>query len=373
MQAIKQAVDGDTIQVLSGLYEENVVIETSVYIKPVPGEEVTIRSENLATIDCSAMTAKIEGITLEHTGGDSSLKGRQGIRCIEVHEGDFELNNCDITCNVGSGVMLLNQAYLKVKKSRINDNGRCGIISFDESRLDCEDSQFKDNNLNGVDLQTGSIANLTRCTINRNGQTGLLVSDADTYATAVDCGISENDRRGVTAQHLGAFQLRGCNVTSNGDLGVLLLGDNSPCTCLFVNSNIKRNREGALTIHGAVPDISSCHIEGEVKLLNTPPARPSPIEPARQFAGANTIQRAWRCHGARLAIRRQVQDYLARIAGEAAAAEAERAENERQNSPCRSSPDRDSSPVGTSEGRPERLEGMEALEADVLDTFNRFD
>ena len=54
------------------------------------------------------------------------------------------------------------------------------------------------------------------------------------------------------------------------------------------------------------------------------------------MAGANTIQRAWRCHGARLAIRRQVQDYLARIAGEAAAAEAERAENERQNSPCRS-------------------------------------
>jgi|NorSeaMetagenome_1021524.scaffolds.fasta_scaffold92331_2 hypothetical protein len=143
MQAIKQAVDGDTIQVLSGIYEENIVIETSVYIKPVPGEEVTIRSENLATINCSAMTAKIEDITLEHAGGNASLKGQQGVRCVEVHEGDLELNNCDVTCNVGSGVMLLEQAYLKVKKSRINDNGRCGIISFDESRLDCEDSQFK--------------------------------------------------------------------------------------------------------------------------------------------------------------------------------------------------------------------------------------
>ena len=126
---------------------------------------------------------------------------------------------------------------------------------------------------------------MTRCTINRNGQTGLLVSDSDTYATAVDCAISENDRRGVTAQHQGAFQLRGCNVTSNRDLGVLLLGDASPCTCLFVNSNITGNSEGALTIHGSVPDTSSCHIEGEVKLLHTPPARPSPIEPARQFAG----------------------------------------------------------------------------------------
>jgi len=54
------------------------------------------------------------------------------------------------------------------------------------------------------------------------------------------------------------------------------------------------------------------------------------------MAGANTIQSAWRCHQARLAIRRQVQVYLARIAEEAAAAEAERAENERQHSPCRS-------------------------------------
>ena len=38
-----------------------------------------------------------------------------------------------------------------------------------------------------------------------------------------------------------------------------------------------------------------------------------------------------------------------------------------------SSPDRDCSPDATSEGRQERLEGMEALEADILDTFNRFD
>ena len=143
MQAIKQAVDGDTIQVLSGTYEENLVIETNVYIKPVSGEEVTIRGDNLATINSSAMTAKFENISIEHTGGDSSLKGKQGVRCIEVHEGDLELNNCLVTCHVGSGVLLLDQAYLRVKKSRINENGRCGIISFDESRLDCDDSQFK--------------------------------------------------------------------------------------------------------------------------------------------------------------------------------------------------------------------------------------
>ena len=146
-------------------------------------------------------------------------------------------------------------------------------------------SPVQDNGLNGVDLQTGSTATLTRCKVERNGQTGVLVSDVDTHATVLDCSVSANSRRGITAQHHGAFTLRGCNIKENNDWGVLLLGDASPCCCLFVSCNITNNSEGAVTIHGSVPDTSSCHIEGNLLLINTPPSRPSPTLPARQFAG----------------------------------------------------------------------------------------
>jgi len=44
----------------------------------VPGEEVTIRGENRATVSSSALSAKIEGITLQHVGGDASLRGKFG-------------------------------------------------------------------------------------------------------------------------------------------------------------------------------------------------------------------------------------------------------------------------------------------------------
>ena len=118
-------------------------LQTSVYIKPVPGEEVTIRGAALATVNSSAMSAKIENITLEHNGGDPSLRGQHGVRCVEVHEGDFELINCDVSCAVGSGIMMLDQGYLHVRKSRVNDNGRCGMICFDEARVNCEDTQFR--------------------------------------------------------------------------------------------------------------------------------------------------------------------------------------------------------------------------------------
>ena len=104
---------------------------------------MTIRGEGLATVQSSAMSAKIENITLEHNGGDPSLRGQQGARCVEVHEGDFELLNCDVSCAVGSGIMMLDQSYIRVRKSRVNDNGRCGMICFDEARVNCEDSQFK--------------------------------------------------------------------------------------------------------------------------------------------------------------------------------------------------------------------------------------
>jgi hypothetical protein len=57
------------------------------------------------------------------------------------------------------------------------------------------------------------------------------------------------------------------------------------------------------------------------------------------ITGANTIQCAWRCHAARLFIRRQVQVYLKRLADEAAAGEKRRNEEdeERRNSPIRES------------------------------------
>ena len=135
-----------------------------------------------------------------------------------------------------------------------------------------------------MDLQTGSTATLTRCKVLGNGQTGVLVSDADTHVTAFDCSFSANLRRGITAQHHGAFTLRNCTVAKNQDLGVLIMGDHSPCGCLLLNCIIKDNSEGALTIHGSVPDTSTCTVEGEVSLVNTP-VRPSPSQVARQFAG----------------------------------------------------------------------------------------
>jgi hypothetical protein len=75
------------------------------------------------------------------------------------------------------------------------------------------------------------------------------------------------------------------NTQDNRDIGVLVLGDATPCECVFVNCNITGNVEGAVTIHGCVPDMSSCYIDGTISLINTPPARPSPSLPARKFAG----------------------------------------------------------------------------------------
>ena len=142
-QALNHAVDGDTIQVLSGVYEENLVIETSVFIKPCPGEEVTLRGQVGPTVKSTAKSFKLEGVTIEHTGGDSTLRGRDGVRCIEVQYGDLELVNSDISSSIGSGIILLNHGSLKVKKSRLTDCGRCGILCFDESRIHCEDSIIK--------------------------------------------------------------------------------------------------------------------------------------------------------------------------------------------------------------------------------------
>ena len=423
-QAVTHAVDGDTIQVTAGMYEESLNIGTNVFIKCVAGEDVTIRGRGLSTIKCSAATMKIEGLTIEHAGGDSSLRGRDGARCIEVHGGDVEIVKCEVTSSIGSGVMLLDGGSARLRRTNVCDNGRCGVICFDEAHVHCEDCVVKDNGLNGVDLQAGSTATLSRCKIDRNSQTGVLVSDSDTHAAVLDCTIQSNDRRGITAQHSASFHIRNCDILNNRDLGVFILGDHSPCACLFVNCNIKGNLEGALTIHGSLPDYSSCTIEGVVSLLNTP-KEPSPWQIARNNDAATTIQCAWLRHLARHIVRAKIQDHLRGVAEEAARQEKKRQEERESEARSRSSSptNRTRSPVhrrclsmfGSDEwvllldmwiviyhvfamtsvthylrresqacdgeepamnddcGDSSRYEGMAALEASVIDTLNRFD
>lgn len=289
MQAVNMAVDGDTIQIVSGTYEENVVIDRNVFVKAVAGEEVIVRGQNLATIHFTGMSGKIQDLTLEHDGGDPTLRGQSGVRCIEVHQGDFEMVNCTVSSKIGSGIMLLDGCYVAARKSRIIDNGRCGIIAFEESRLFCEDCLVNDNGLNGMDLQTGSNATSSRSRIEKNGQTGVLVSDCDTFATLMDCNVSSNSRRGITAQHHGTFVLRNCTIKDNRDCGILVLGDVQPCCCILdkctISSNEKVEESQSVTIHGSVPDMSSCNIQGQILLLHTPIVRPSPMANARHFAG----------------------------------------------------------------------------------------
>ena len=423
-QAVTHAVDGDTIQVTAGMYEESLNIGTNVFIKCVAGEDVTIRGRGLSTIKCSAATMKIEGLTIEHAGGDSSLRGRDGARCIEVHGGDVEIVKCEVTSSIGSGVMLLDGGSARLRRTNVCDNGRCGVICFDEAHVHCEDCVVKDNGLNGVDLQAGSTATLSRCKIDRNSQTGVLVSDSDTHAAVLDCTIQSNDRRGITAQHSASFHLQNCDILNNRDLGVFILGDHSPCACLFVNCNIKGNLEGALTIHGSLPDYSSCTIEGVVSLLNTP-KEPSPWQIARNNDAATTIQCAWLRHLARHIVRAKIQDHLRGVAEEAARQDKKRQEERESEARSRSSSptNRTRSPVhrrclsmfGSDEwvllldmwiviypvfamtsvthylrresqacdgedpamnddcGDSSRYEGMAALEASVIDTLNRFD
>lgn len=296
-QALRKAEEGDTILIDGGVYAESLVVKISVCLCAAPGQEVIIKGHECPAIVACSHIVRLQGLTMEHGGGNAECRGAAGPRCVEVAGGILSLTDCSMASEIGSGVMVLGPASVTLRKCKMNRSGRCGLLGFTGASVTCEDSELSCNGLNGLDVQSGCTASITRCKLIGNAQTGILLSDLETKATVGDSVISDNNRRGVTSQFGAHLVLRDSEIKGNTDEGVYVISRGLNITTPHVVQGccIQDNGAAAVLVEGgglSLEELTVNDIQGDVSIMGpdvtvVAPARERFASPIRKFEAAS--------------------------------------------------------------------------------------
>ena len=118
--AINLATDGDTIKVLSGYYEEKVVLNKSIYLIGSGYENTTIASSSNPTLDIRS--GIVQWFSITSSGGDG------------VHMSGGEIRNCVIVGCTKNGIYTEN-GNSTVKNCVLINNGDNGIYVYSSNAI----------------------------------------------------------------------------------------------------------------------------------------------------------------------------------------------------------------------------------------------
>jgi parallel beta-helix repeat protein len=227
-EALKLAINGDTIVLNPGLYRERVILDKAVTLTTAtalsssitsqPTEVVEIIWETKtpyeSTIVCTADGASLKGpITIKHNS--YSIANNYAIQLINCGNSTV-IDGCTISSETGSGIGIEGGNPV-ISNCTIKDCARSGLMIFSD--------------LDG----TPGAPKITNCSIENNKQHGILVRDG---AEPVVLGNS---------------------IQRNGGYGLALQG----CAGNYINNEIKGNKNGQLAIHLLMDGLDSADLAKE--------------------------------------------------------------------------------------------------------------
>ncbi len=81
--------------------------DRSMHIRSEPHASVVLSGAGgRVLVACGAEGITLEGMQLSQTGGDTSLRGRESVRAVEVFNGALTMVNCTVWSECGIGVMV---------------------------------------------------------------------------------------------------------------------------------------------------------------------------------------------------------------------------------------------------------------------------
>ncbi|MFA7242276.1 MAG: right-handed parallel beta-helix repeat-containing protein [Sulfuricellaceae bacterium] len=170
--ALQAAQPGDRILVRPGLYREALIIDKPVEIigDGAAGEVVIVSEiENKHTILFRANMGRIANLTLHRTGGEQ-------VCCIYITQGRLEVEDCDIMCSGGSGVVVVGGADPRLRRNRIHNCGKNGIVVSGKGIGTFEDNEIYANTHWGVFITDEAHPTLRRNRIGENGFRAITIS-----------------------------------------------------------------------------------------------------------------------------------------------------------------------------------------------------
>jgi F-box protein 11 len=191
-EALEAVKAGMRILVRPGLYKESIVIDKPVeIIGDGDRDDIVIESFGKSAVLFKAKTGKLVNLTLRQVGS----KGWHGGYGVDIAQGKLIMEDCDISSQSDSCVVIRSFADPSLRRCRIHDGKENGIFfSYRNCQGTLEDNDIFANALAGVDIASGGHPTLRRNRITKNGDVGVKVWSR---RSPVGGGIFEdNDLRG---------------------------------------------------------------------------------------------------------------------------------------------------------------------------------
>jgi len=232
--AVYAAAPGDTIEVGSGTYQEDVFVKQQVLLKGVDTGSglpvIDMGREKLSVgLYISAAGATVQGFIISNATNGISVRANN---CM-VLENTVKNNDFGIIID-GSGC--------KVSGNSVTDN-TCGIK--DENSSNSVTGNLVGNNKDGIALDGSSHSIIKDNTVNNNSGDGILISNSG-YATVTGNKISNNDN-GINIYNSSNSVVAG-NVVNSNKNGIRL---NSPRICsniTLTGNSVNNNRLGGMDL-----------------------------------------------------------------------------------------------------------------------------
>jgi nitrous oxidase accessory protein NosD len=155
--AITASAAGDQILIKPGEYDESLTIDKDVQIHGDGRvEEITVRSVDAPVICLRAGGGQISNLTVRQDAThDTQPEEGQRTAALQIEGGQPVVKDCDISSDIGCGIVIQGNAGPAVRANRIHDNKQSGVYVLEKGRGTFEDNDISANAMSGVHVKSG--------------------------------------------------------------------------------------------------------------------------------------------------------------------------------------------------------------------------
>jgi len=212
-EAIKVAKNGDIIEVAKGLYQEQIIVNKSIWIVGENKEETIIDAKYKEyAIKINSNDVLIHKFTIKNAGG---YKGNAGI---QINKDNCNISDCIIK-RTRVGLLLDNTTNNIIENCKLYLNGK-GIYTKLSKNIKIKNTEFCYCSI-GISSKNSTNIEFKRCYIHECG-TGLFFNVSSNVELS-ECAICDNNDNGggCIMRKSNDFNFKNCNLLHNG-FGILL-------------------------------------------------------------------------------------------------------------------------------------------------------
>ncbi|MGW6449969.1 right-handed parallel beta-helix repeat-containing protein [Lentzea sp. NPDC055074] len=249
--ALREAADGATISVLSGRYEENLVVSRMVTITAEDGPgtvEVVARTGSVAVV--AAPAAQLSGLVL--VGDDA------GLAALDVRQGEVALDDCRVSTAAWAAVLARGEGCVVLRGCRITSTGGAGVVVTSPLPSVAENCEVSGVSSTGVVVtEEGSLV-LRRVVVRDAGGNGVCVNGR-AHVVMESCELTGIAKPALVVEQEASAEIREVTVRQSASLDLYVRS-----TGEVVVSDSEFTGAGVQSAHiagGAAPRLRACRFD----------------------------------------------------------------------------------------------------------------